>query len=230
MIRRKPLPPSLRAPSRRRRKRMPAPALMAICLVLFGVVVLTMVAGHTAVLDRAGIMAFRGANGAPMGPAWLLPAMRALTLPGGTQATGALTLALCVMLGWKRGVIPAAARFFVFALGWMLVADLRRWIDRPRPALVPILSDYAGPSFPSSHAFNAALVFTTAALVVPVLWPRLRGLAPVLVAIGMAVAVSRVWLGMHWPSDVLAGWLLGTGWALGADWVAAGVERRGRRF
>jgi undecaprenyl-diphosphatase len=85
---------------------------------------------------------------------------------------------------------------------------LKSWIARPRPELVPHLVQVTNASFPSGHAMISSAVYLT--------------LAP--------IGMSRVYLGVHWPSDVLAGWCFGTAWALMVWMADRWVGRRSRRL
>ena len=85
-------------------------------------------------------------------------------------------------------------------------------------------------SFPSGHSAMAAAVFLTLATVVASVEPRRRTKALIYaLAVGLVVAVgvSRVYLGVHWPTDVLGGWALGTGWAL-VGWLVLSLGQQAR--
>jgi undecaprenyl-diphosphatase len=109
----------------------------------------------------------------------------------------------------------------------VLLADissegLKDLYGRPRPELVPHGSYVYSASFPSGHSTLSAATFMTLAVLIASLEPN-RGtkrmvfiLAALLV---LGIGFSRVYLGVHWPSDVLAGWCLGAAWALAA-WTA----------
>jgi undecaprenyl-diphosphatase len=106
---------------------------------------------------------------------------------------------------------------------------LKRTYGRPRPELVPHLSYVYSASFPSGHSVLSAATFLTLAMLISSLEPN-RGtkIMVFVLALGLLLAVgfSRIYLGVHWPSDVLAGWCLGAAWALAA-WTV--LLRYGRR-
>ncbi len=107
--------------------------------------------------------------------------------------------------------------------GALLNTGLKHVFERARPDLVPHEVIVANASFPSGHAFGAAMVYLTlAALLTFRMQPRAARVILLALAIGLslAVGVSRVALGVHWPSDVLAGWAAGSAWAL-ANWFIA---------
>jgi undecaprenyl-diphosphatase len=114
-----------------------------------------------------------------------------------------LTVAAIVAACWSGG------RVVEFAKGWFA---------RARPDLVDHLVPVANASFPSGHAASSAVCYLTlAALASQVTQHRAtrRYLAIVAILLVGAIGSSRVYLGVHWPSDVLAGWSFGTLWALG---------------
>lgn len=134
-------------------------------------------------------------------------------------------------LGLSRVVVPVAVLLaivegrrrrswtvplFLLAVvgGQMVLYNVLKLIfDRARPAIDP-LAAFAGPSFPSGHSTGAAACWAAFALVVGLhlpqrWWPLLAGSA---VAVGTYVGTTRVLLGVHWLSDVIAGLALGWGW------------------
>lgn len=183
--------------------------------------------GRCAAFDRAGLLFWRGADLLPLGPAWLLEGVRDLTGLGGVLLRNLFALGAATALLFLRLRREAAVLVLTVLSGWGVDDAIKDVVDRPRPQLVPHLTQAGGASFPSGHSFNAALIYLTIALVFAGL-SRHRSVRTTLVAValvvGVAIAWSRVWLGVHWPSDAIAGWLGGTGWAL----LATALTERGR--
>lgn len=114
-------------------------------------------------------------------------------------------------------------------VGGLLTAGIKHLVERPRPALVAHLVEVHPPSFPSGHAADSAFVYGTLALIAVggSATPAVRRyLAAAMLLVVVMVGASRVVLGVHWPSDVLAGWALGAGWALTAGRIARSVVAR----
>lgn len=197
----------------------PAHALLAaaICWLGFAIVTFTVWTGRSETLDSAGLMFWRrGVTLVPAGPAWVLEAVRDLTALGGVLlrhmvALGALAALLFLRL--RREAVLLAA---TIASGWIINTLIKLVIGRPRPLIVPHLTEAGGQSFPSGHSFNSAVVYIAIALAFAAISPRRSvrwTLVSLAIALSLAVAFTRVWLGVHFPSDVAAGWLGGAGWA-----------------
>lgn len=137
----------------------------------------------------------------------------ALATIGGVTVIAPLS-ALAAAVLWRRSFI--AARFFVVAVAGAaaLTGIMKLFFHRPRPLLWPRLVPESGASFPSGHSmYSAAFVVALMLLAWPTRWRW-----PVLAAgtvFTLLVGWSRVDLGVHYPTDVLAGWLSGTAWVLG---------------
>jgi undecaprenyl-diphosphatase len=113
--------------------------------------------------------------------------------------------------------------------GWVLNSVLKELFQRPRPEVVPHLSQVMSLSFPSGHAMTSAVVYLTlGALLMRVADRRATKIYCMTVAMVMAgiIGVTRVYLGVHYPTDVLAGWLVGLSWALMCWLVEQALERR----
>ncbi len=152
--------------------------------------------------------------------AWVGPA-RALTDLGGMPVMAGLALLVVFGLIWRGERHRALWLFATVAIGRLLVEGLKLIVHRPRPPIADHLQHVTSWSFPSSH--SAGTMMTCVALAL--LSGRRLALVPALIVAG-AVGWSRVALGVHWPSDVLAGWGLGLLWA-GAAWRYGGPMRSG---
>lgn len=187
--------------------------------------------GETHAIDVAIVAALRnpGDSASPLGPPWLVEAARDVTALGSLAVLALVTAAVASFLAIARR--PRTALFVVLSGvgGAALTIWLKNWFERPRPEFVA--HDVYGTltSFPSGHATMSALVYLTlAALTVRIVPERPLKVTVLVIAVlltGM-VGITRVYLGVHWPSDVLAGWALGAAWAL-AFWAAAQVFRIG---
>ncbi|CAH1658045.1 Undecaprenyl-diphosphatase [Hyphomicrobiales bacterium] len=163
----------------------------------------------------------------PIGPRWLEIVMRDITSLGSIPV---LALIIAVVVGYlvlvhKRAI---AALITVSMGGGLLLGHLLKLgFDRPRPDLVAHLVDIDSLSFPSSHAMLSAITYLTiGVLLARVEKRRVVRLYILAVAIGLTllVGLSRLYLGVHWPSDVLAGWCAGAAWAM-ACWLVLVVAQ-----
>ena len=148
--------------------------------------------------------------------AGLISAARVITWAGSVWLLGPLALLACILL-LRAGLREGALMVALGLLGGALMADLiKLLVARPRPS-VEHLQAVGGASFPSGHATQAAAFWVSLLLATRplVLRRSLRVLlACTCAATVLAVCISRVVLGVHYPSDVIAGALLGGGWAV----------------
>lgn len=182
-----------------------------------------MTEGETNAFDGRILLALRrpGDLADPIGSRSVEESMRDITALGGVTFLTLLTVVATLALLFHR----RRTRALVFA-GAVIAANissevLKQVYDRPRPTLVPHGSYVYSGSFPSGHSALAAATFLTLATVIASLEPyRSTKVLTYVVAIVLTVMVgfSRVYLGVHWPSDVLGGWCLGAAWALAA-WI-----------
>ncbi len=189
--------------------------------------------GEARELDRQLLLALRNPNDLrdPIGPVWVEEAMRDLTALGGSPLLTLFSVAVVTHLA-LRGRPRAASFVALSAAGGALVSLLLKHLfDRPRPDLVPQLSAVMTSSFPSGHSMGSAAIYLTLSGLLarfePSIWLKTHVL---LWGVGFTVlvGVSRVYLGVHWPTDVLAGWSAGATWAALCWFVARMLQRRGR--
>lgn len=154
------------------------------------------------------------------GPVWATAGWRGLSWLGNTTPRLVVTALVIGVLGWRRQWRNVGWFAGLLLSGVALSATLKHWIGRPRPQVVAHLDHVTSASFPSGHTFNSTLFFLAVALL---LAPACRGRAAratvwaAAVALPLGIGVARVALGVHYPSDVLASWMLGVAW-LGLGW------------
>lgn len=200
------------------------PVLLGILVVLAGIwsfveIADEVVEGETHAVDEALLLALRNPEDHtdPLGPGWMEELGRDLTALGGM---GVLVLFALGAVGYLLlGRHLRAAVFTAIAVpgGMVLSLMMKFGFDRPRPELVPHGSIVYTSSFPSGHAMMAAVVYLTLAALLARVQPDPRMKAYVLgvaVLFTVLAGVSRVYLGVHWPTDVLAGWAAGAAWAV----------------
>lgn len=217
-----------------RREIGPLPVLAAMtgALLVFARVLEEVLEGDTAIVDRAILLALRDPADRTvlLGPSWLGEAARDLTALGGTTVLLLVTAAVVgfLLIIGKRG--NAALVAVATGGGALLGAALKDVIGRTRPDVVPHAVLVQSASFPSGHAMLSAVTYLTiAALLVPLVPGRGAKAFVIAVAVGavLLIGASRVFLGVHWPTDVLAGWCAGSAWAMLCWLVARGLRRRG---
>lgn len=202
-------------------------------LFAFAKIAEEVVEGDTRAFDRAVLLALRNPADPsdPLGPRWLEEVARDVTALGSHVILGYVVLATMGFLALSR---RRAGALFVGAAvggGMLLSSILKIGFARPRPDLVPHAVEVYTASFPSGHAMLSAVVYLTLGALLMRVEPHRRTKLYVLslgVLTTLLVGISRVYLGVHWPTDVLAGWCAGAGWAL-LCWLAMiWLQRRGK--
>ena len=181
--------------------------------------------------DTEILLAFRQAGhpDVPLGPLWLQGAMRDITSLGSSAVLALIVTAVIVYLLLIRKAGTALFVLVAVVGGQLLSSLLKVEVDRPRPDLVSHLVTETSLSFPSGHAMLSAVTYLTlgslAARFLPGRTTKIFVLS-LAVLTTLLVGISRVYLGVHWPSDVLAGWCAGFTWAMLCWLVARMLQRR----
>lgn len=165
----------------------------------------------------------------PIGPSWLLTAARDLSALGSTTVLVFMVVSVVgyLLLERRMGMLG-----FVLAAtcgGGLIVDVLKPLFARPRPQVVPHLVPVHSASFPSGHSLLSAVVYLTlGALLARVTSDRITRIYLILLAalLTISIGLSRIYLGVHYPTDVLGGWVGGFLWALACGLVARELQRR----
>jgi undecaprenyl-diphosphatase len=201
--------------------------LLLVFLLLAGEVI----EGETLAFDTRILQALRSAAdpARPVGPRWMETALLDLSALGGPTVLFLVVFAVVGFLALQGRYRTAAFVSITCISGELVNIALKRVFARPRPSVVPHLHVVFSPSFPSGHAMESAIVYLTlGAILMRIAERRLTkiyilGMAMLLTAL---VGFSRVNLGVHYPTDVIGGWIIGFVWA-SLCWLAEQFFERG---
>jgi undecaprenyl-diphosphatase len=186
--------------------------------------------GETQSLDERIVRALRLPDNpsVPRGPEWLRYAMEDVTALGSATVLTLVVISISGFLFLRGRPHTALLVLLNSAAGAVAVELLKQFFERPRPSIVPHLRHVVSDSFPSGHAMQSAILYLTlGALMMRVAERRLTKIFCMSMAIllTLLVGMSRVFIGVHYPTDVVGGWILGFLWALGAWAIARRFER-----
>lgn len=207
--------------------------VIAALLGAFGLVAEDVMEGETKAFDESILMSLRvpGHPDQPIGPNWLPEAVRDITSLGSYSL---LTIFVVLIVGHLLLVRRRGTALLVVVSvvsGSIISTVLKTIFDRPRPSLTGVAEVFTA-SFPSGHSLTSAVTFLTIGAVMASTTESTRqrvfyvGSAILLTII---VGLTRIYLGVHYPTDVLAGWCLGSAWAL-ACFIVGNVLSKGRKL
>ena len=198
--------------------------LLAMMLLIFMVMGFTEVAddvmeGDTHGIDTALLMMMRDGNDPQNagGPPWVEEMMRDVSGMGGILILSFVSLGAAAYLFMRGKIGQGVYLLGTVAVGTLLSNILKAGFDRPRPDLVPHGSYTFTGSFPSGHSMMAAIVYLSVGVLLARAHDNIKlkiYFIALSVILTVAIGISRVYLGVHWPSDVLAGWMAGCAFAL----------------
>ena len=200
---------------------------IGVCLLLWGFLALAseVMEGDTTTLDTRILVALRKSDdpSRPIGPSWVENSLLDLTAIGGPTVLGLVVVAVVGFLVLQTRYHTAIVVLATAASGELVNSVLKNVFLRPRPDVVPHLRNVTTSSFPSGHAMESAIIYLTLGAMLMRLSERRitkvysMGIA---IALTLLVGISRVYLGVHYPTDVIAGWMFGFFWA-SLCWIVA---------
>jgi undecaprenyl-diphosphatase len=222
------------SPARRFELKVIGGVAVLVAGLAFAALAMAALGGRIHVLDTWLLNAFRSASNSsdPLGAPWFEELVRDISALGSTII---LTLAVLAAAGYLY-VVKARqkAAFLILAVsaGTLLNRILKLLLDRPRPDVVEHGAYVANESFPSGHAANSAIVYLTLGMMlarVEASYAAKAYIVSVCVLLTLLIGLTRIYLGVHWPSDVIAGWMLGICWALLTWYVLIQLQPSGTR-
>lgn len=209
-------------------------ALTALLIVALGVMTFVEVADDMTEadgqrVDQAVLHWLQPVAGHPRGPWWLHEAAVDLTSLGGISVLTLFAVVALAFLLIQRKRLSALLLVVGLLGGVALSEGLKALFERARPPVEYQVVETLNASFPSGHALLSTVFYLTLGVMLTRAFPRVRLKAFVLgtaVFIALLVGLTRIYLGAHWASDVVAGWCAGAAWAMALWLVAYAVERR----
>jgi len=200
---------------------------VGVCLLLWGFLALAseVMEGDTKTLDMRILVALRKSDdpSRPIGPDWVQNSLLDLTAIGGPTVLGLVVVSVAGFLLLQGRYHTAIVVLATAASGEIANYAMKNLFLRPRPDVVPHLRDVTSSSFPSGHAMESAIIYLTlGAMLMRLAERRVTKMYCIGIAIVLTllVGISRVYLGVHYPTDVIAGWMFGFFWA-SLCWIVA---------
>lgn len=205
---------------------------IAVLLLLFGLIALEVARGKRTALDQSLILALRSSTdpSQPIGQPWVQEAARDVTSLGSIIVVLITTTAIAGYL-YLAQKSELAGLILLSVLGGVALNNLlKRFFARARPDFIVPSARVFTTSFPSGHAMLSATAYLTIGALLSRAAPSATlSLYFMLIAVLLTVIVgfSRVYLGVHYPTDVLAGWCVGAVWAIVCSVLMAWLQLRG---
>ena len=212
-------------------------ALGALAIVTLGIMTFVEIADDMTeadgqAFDQMVLHWMQPIAGQPRGPWWLQEAAADITSLGGIAVLTLFAIVAIGMLMILKKRLSAVLLVIGLAGGVVLSEGLKALFERERPPAAFQAVETLNASFPSGHALLSTVFYLTVAVMMTRAFPKRRLMAYVL-GVGMVFALliglTRVYLGAHWASDVMAGWCVGAAWAMALWLVSYAVERRQER-
>ncbi len=187
--------------------------------------------GETTTVDEKILLSLRNPEDKtdPIGSLFVEDIGRDLTALGGGAILFLLVFGAAGFLCLIHKQRTAIFMLIAIGSGTLVSQLLKLFFDRPRPDLVPHGSYVYTSSFPSGHSMISAVTYLTLAILLARVTQQRRAkifIIAVAVFTTILVGISRIYLGVHWPTDVAAGWTAGAVWALLCDQVADWLQKK----
>ena len=205
--------------------------IMVLALFVFIELGNAVSAGETRVIDKSILYLMRDGSEIhkPIGPERLQYIVRDITALGSSTILTIITLFVVLFLYLKNEKKSIVYVLFATVGGGILVQVLKIFFSRERPEIVTHLASEVTMSFPSGHSAMSTVVYLSLAVLISRIEKkhstRIFLIAAALI-ISVIVGISRVYLGVHYPTDVLAGWAIGLFWALLCWFIASALEKK----
>lgn len=192
--------------------------LLLTAAVLFCLISILVISGNTLYIDNLILLSFRKAanTSIPIGPDWLLDFMRDISALGSVTVVIVITVLASGFLIIKKRYQILNILLSAVLGGGLFDLLLKEVFYRPRPQVVPHLVNVDSLSYPSGHSVMSAAVYLTLALILLNLDIKRNIKIYFLysaIFLILIIGISRIYLGVHYPSDVLGGWDLGLFWS-----------------
>jgi undecaprenyl-diphosphatase len=202
-------------------------------VLAFGQIAEDALAGDATKFDQRVLLLFRSASDLsdPIGPPWMEEMARDITALGSYSVLGVIVCAVVIYLVMAQ---QRATAFWVLAAisGGILLSNLLKLVyERPRPDLVPHAVRVFTTSFPSGHATLSAITYLTLGALLASLHDSMRFkiyFLSIAILLTIAIGISRIYLGVHYPTDVLSGWCIGAAWAALCWTIFRWLQHRGQ--